>query len=151
MITYYLVIRLGGNAHSIHLNIMALTLGVFELRDEKSLTMWEHSQGFLSLRRSTHRIWTLIFWLIEWLLHHSLNAELMLNLQNIAITSKIGGYWWITFVAITLAVAGLRSSYSDSGALSPIPFRNMPFQTQQTKKFGWPQTDSILCIIYYII
>ena len=38
-------------------------------------------------------------------------------------------------MAITLAVAGLRSSYLDNGALSPIPFRNMPFRTQQSKKY----------------
>ena len=46
---YYLVIRSGGNAHSTNLNIMALTLGMFELKDEQPLTMWEHSQGFSSL------------------------------------------------------------------------------------------------------
>ena len=47
-------------------------------------------------------------------------------------------------MAITLAVAGARSSYLDSEALSPIPFRNMPFQTQQTKKIVDPKQTVVL-------
>ena len=39
VIINYLVMRLGGVHHSIHLNIMALTLGGLEPRDEKPLTM----------------------------------------------------------------------------------------------------------------
>ena len=40
-------------------------------------------------------------------------------------------------MAITVAVAGLRSSSSNSGDLSPIPFRNIPFNTH--KKFVDPK------------
>ena len=36
-------------------------------------------------------------------------------------------------MAITLAPSGVRRSYLDSEALSPIPFRNMPFKTQKQK------------------
>ena len=65
-----------------------------------------------------------------------------LILQNMAIFSKIGGNWWITFVAITLPISGVRRSYLDSEALSPIPFRNMPFKTQKQKNVDPKQTVS---------
>ena len=39
MMMNYLVMRLGGNHHSVNLNIMTLTLGGLEPRDEKPLTM----------------------------------------------------------------------------------------------------------------
>ena len=89
--------------------------------------------GLLIFESSTHKIWTLISWLIEWWLHHFLNAELMARFANIAIMSKIGWNWWITFVAITLAVAGVRSSSLDSERFSPIPFRKCLFRHKKQK------------------
>ena len=58
----------------------------------------------------------------------------MLLSQNIALNSKIGGNWWITFVVITLVLLGVRRLSLDSEDLSPIPFRKMPFKTQKQNK-----------------
>ena len=53
------------------------------------------------------------------------------------------------FMAITLAILEVRHLSLDSEEILSIPFRNMPFKTQITKKSKkncWPQTDSNLVV-----